>query len=159
MGAILSIDVDSAEVEDFFAGVTARAAAPQEVLGYMGQDMVVKFKANIDAESGGPDFPAWVDLKEATVKERERLGYGGEHPMLQRTEDLYSHFAFNVTGPETVAAGTDGELEYPAVHDLGEGDMPQRSFVWIDDPLVDGWLEVIAQFLVDGTPPPVPVGS
>jgi hypothetical protein len=45
------------------------------------------------------------------------------------------------------------------VHDLGEGDMPQRSFVWIDDPLVDGWLEVIAQFLVDGTPPPVPVGS
>jgi len=154
MGAILSIDVESQDVEQFFSDLADRATTGvPDFLGYVGQDMVTAFRANIDAESGGPDNPGWAELSESRVKQREKHGLGGEHPMLKgETGDLYSHFTFTVSGSASVSAGLDGDLVYPAVHDLGEGVMPQRSFVWIDDPRVDGWIEVLAQLLVEGTP-------
>lgn len=156
MGAILRVDVESAEVEQFFADLGKRAAGPEGFLGYVGGDAVRKFRENIDRESGGPDFPAWAQLAASTVKERERLGYGGAHPMLKRTLDLYGHL---IGGPATVTglsvtAGTDGSLVYPEVHDAGEGGQHQRSFIWLDDPTIEGWLEVLAQFLVEAKAPP-----
>ena len=156
MGALVTIEVEADEVEDFFAELGTRATAPGPLLGFIGQDMIRKFQANIVKESGGTDFPAWAPLKPATVAERERLGYGGPHPILQRERDLFSHLTFAVAG-ETVEAGLDGSLVYPLFHDLGEG-QAQRAFVWIDDPRVEGWLEVLAQFLVEGTPIPTPGG-
>jgi hypothetical protein len=154
MAAILTIEVESTEVEQFFTDLTIRAAGPQDVLGYIGQDMIAKFRENIDKESGGPDFSGWAALSKARVAQREKHGLGGSHPMLKgETGDLYSHLTFAVSAPESVSAGTDGAVAYAATNDLGEG-LPQRSFIWLDDARVEGWLEVLAQFLVEATPPP-----
>lgn len=154
MGAILTIDVESADVDQFFTDLTQRANSPEAFLGYVGSDMKANFRANIDAESGGPDFGGpYPPLKPATVAERERLGYGGSHPILKRTLALYGALTSQVTGPESVSAGIDGSLPYPAAHDVGDG-QEQRSFVWIDDARVEGWLEILAQNLVEGIPIP-----
>lgn len=154
MAAIFTIEVESTEVEQFFTDLAQRAAGPSDVLGYIGQDMVAKFRANIDAESGGPDFPGWAALSKGRVKQREAHGLGGSHPMLKgETGDLYSHLTFAMNGSESVSAGTDGAVAYSAMNDLGEGS-PQRSFIWIDDARVEGWLEVLAQFLVEAQAPP-----
>lgn len=154
MSAILSIEVEAADVADFFVGLEKRTSSPQDFLRFVGSDLLAKFRANIDAESAGPDLPAWAPLAESTVKERERLGYGGAHPILKRTLALYSHLTSSITGAESVSAGTDGSLGYPETHDIGADTMPQRSFVWVDDARVEGWLEVLAQFLVESRPPP-----
>jgi hypothetical protein len=153
MSAILTIDFEAQDVGQFFSDLADRATTGvPDFLGFVGQDMVAAFRANIDAESGGPDFPGWAELSESRVKQREKHGLGGEHPMLKgETGDLYSHFTFAVSGA-SVSAGLDGEVPYAAVHDLGEGVQPQRANVWIDDPRVDGWIEVLAQLLVEGTP-------
>jgi hypothetical protein len=155
MAAVLTINVDSADVEDFFTGLASRATDPQDCLGYVGKDMVAKFRDNIDQESGGPNLPGWADLSKSRVEQRKRHGLGGSHPMLKgETGDLYAHLVSTITGSESVSAGTDGELVYPAVHDIGEGNMPQRSFIWLDDERVEGWVEVLMQFLLEATPPP-----
>lgn len=155
MGAILTIDVEAADVEQFFVDLADRATnGISGFLGYVGQDMVTKFRGNIDAESGGPDFPGWAALSAGRVKQREKHGLGGAHPMLKgETGDLYSHFTFAVSGSESVSAGMDGEVPYAAANDLGDG-LPQRANVWVDDPRVDGWVEVLGNLVVDGAPIP-----
>jgi hypothetical protein len=155
MGAILTIDVEAADVEQFFVDLADRATnGIPGFLGYVGQDMVAKFRGNIDQESGGPDFPGWAALSKMRVKQRELHGLGGAHPMLKgETGDLYSHLTFAVSGSESVSAGMDGEVPYAATNDLGEG-LPQRSFVWVDDPRIDGWVGTLGDLVVDGTPLP-----
>jgi hypothetical protein len=155
MPAILTIDVESADVEQYFVDFGDRATnGIPGFLGYVGQDAIVKFRANIDAESGGPDFPAWAALSKMRVAQREKHGLGGSHPMLKgETGDLYSHFTFAVSGSESVSAGMDGAVPYAATNDLGDG-LPQRANVWVDDPRVDGWVEVLMKLLVDAEPVP-----
>lgn len=46
------------------------------------------FEKNFDAEGRGFGLGGWDDLAESTVKERERKGFGGEHPILMRYQDL-----------------------------------------------------------------------
>jgi hypothetical protein len=155
VGAILTTNVEAADVEQYFADFGERATTSVPgFLGYVGQDAVAKYRANIDAESGGPDFPGWAALSKARIAQREKHGLGGSHPMLKgETGDLYSHFTFAVSGSESVSAGMDGEVPYAATNDLGEG-LPQRANVWVDDPRIDGWVEVLGNLLVDATPVP-----
>lgn len=153
MGALLTIDVQTDEVEAFFRELGARAKTPAPVL-FVGRSLVEEIQGNIDREDGGP-FGPWPALRPFTVEERERLGYGGAHPMLIREHDLYNSITFSPTGPESVEAGPDGSAWYAADHDLGNG-QSQRAYVWIGDAKIEGWLGAIGDFLVDGKPFPEP---
>lgn len=46
------------------------------------------FEQNFDAEGRGFGLGGWDDLADKTVEERERKGFGGEHPILIRYGDL-----------------------------------------------------------------------
>lgn len=46
------------------------------------------FEQNFDAEGRGFGLGGWDDLADSTVAERERKGFGGEHPILVRYGDL-----------------------------------------------------------------------
>lgn len=60
-----------------------------ETIGELGVEMV---RQNFDDEGGA--FK-WKDLKPATVAERKRLGYEGEHPILYRSGSLYRSVTFD----------------------------------------------------------------
>lgn len=44
------------------------------------------FRTNFEREGR----PRWAPLSEKTIKERERMGFPGAHPILKRTGDLFS---------------------------------------------------------------------
>lgn len=46
------------------------------------------FERNFDAEGRGFGVGGWASLADKTVEDRERLGFGGEHPILFRYGEL-----------------------------------------------------------------------
>ena len=76
----------------------------------------------------------WAPLAESTAKERVRLGYGGDHPILWRTGLLGESLATagaagNLTeiGDWEARFGTD--IPYGRFHQLGTSRMPARPIV------------------------------
>jgi len=59
------------------------------------------FEQNFMSEGGA--VGGWADLADSTVREREALGFGGEHPILVRYGDLR-----NITTTSLKAAGRSG---------------------------------------------------
>ena len=58
----------------------------------------------------------WKPLAEATVKGRLRLGYGGRHPILQRTGTLRRSFYANVNSRKAVVTSRPGMAPYFKYH-------------------------------------------
>ena len=78
----LSINILSARILDW-SDVFSEKTAPV---------LQASVQENIQTEGSKLDT-FWPPLSPATVKDRIRLGYGGDHPMLQRTRALIDSFA------------------------------------------------------------------
>ena len=61
--------------------------------------------------------PSWAPLAPATVREREKRGYGPEHPILQRTRRLKDSVQPFVSA-QAALVGTN--LRYAATHQFGD---------------------------------------
>lgn len=84
-------------------------------------------KQQFDSEGGSSP---WEPLAESTVKEKQRLGFGGM-PILQRTKRLYDSFTvlggpLNVAEISTTEAIWGSDLYYAAYHQRGNDRMPAR---------------------------------
>ena len=106
-----------------------------EPLTLIGEDLLGDFAVNMVSEGGlFAGGGTWAPLAAATVAERRRLGYGGEHPILFRTGALAQSLAsrgapgnvFEVSAT-TLEVGT--EIAYAGYHQRGTRKMPRRPIV------------------------------
>lgn len=99
-----------------------------EVFDAFGGYMLGSIQRNFQAE-GRPR--RWVPLKEATIKQRIRLGYGAG-PILQRTGALKSGFYFEST-KRTFRMGN--RRKYFVYHQLGapKTNLPKRPMLVLQD--------------------------
>lgn len=69
------------------------------------------FEKNFDSEGTGFGLGGWADLAESTVQDRERKGFGGEHPILIRYGDLRTITAtsLRVAGGSGTFGATDAD--------------------------------------------------
>lgn len=136
-------DDDAASTTGFdrvFDGLGVTLAGLEVVLGSPPVVDAIReqFARNFDQEGGRS---SWAALAPSTVEERQRLGYGGAHPILQRTGALRRHV---LAAPARVTrSGTAAELrirpgdsvggvpKYLALA-MGTHRMPGRPMVVID---------------------------
>lgn len=103
-----------------FDGLTKAVVHLKKVLDYVdnsGEDIALAgfnaagtiFEKNFDAGGKGSGLGGWAALKEKTVAERERKGFGGERPILIRYHDLrtISASALRVAGGSGTFSATD----------------------------------------------------
>lgn len=107
----------------------------------------------------------WAPLADATVSERERLGFGGDGPILRRTDNLYDA----LTTGRMVSGGQGAEVEitdnefilrtvgFPYAAALNEGriagpgypSMPGRQLVPVgSQDFIDGLKSIISGYVI-----------
>jgi len=93
----------------------------------------------------GKLYGGWKRLAARTVRERKALGYGGEHPILQRTGKLKGGFVTRVEGNKV--ATIKNKVEYFEVHQLGNSKLrvPKRTML---DVRTEG-INAIIKYFVD----------
>jgi phage gpG-like protein len=121
-------DISDAERKD---DRLARAVA--EMQGPMAKAAEIVTKAvdnNFATESAAGD--PWPPLAERTVKQRIAQGYGGEHPILQRSKDLRGSMKQR-SDNESAEVFPSEDIEYAAVQANGseDGKIPARDFLCI----------------------------
>lgn len=78
---MLKIEVDDRQVLDVLARLQARVADLSPAMRNIAQALESETEGNFQGQRGpGGGWPA---LKPATVRERQRRGYGGASPILQ----------------------------------------------------------------------------
>jgi phage gpG-like protein len=98
----------------------ARAAA--EMQGPMGEAEAIIAKAidsNFESESAAGE--PWAPLAARTVKDRIQQGYGGEHPILQRTRDLRGSMKGSHDN-ESAEVGPSEDIDYAWMQEAGSRD-------------------------------------
>lgn len=136
-------DDDAASTTGFdrlFTGLGVTLAGLEVVLGSPPVIDAIReqFARNFDQEGGRT---RWAALAPSTVEERKRLGYGGAHPILQRTGALRRHVLAAPPKVTRTGAGAElrirpgdsvgGEPKYLALA-MGTRHMPGRPMVVID---------------------------
>ena len=95
----------------------------------------------------------WKPLALSTILERERLGYGGEKPILVRTRDLRYSITDKIT-KDSLVIGTN--LEYAKVHQLGNPvpsprhpfPLPARPFLVVQEEDLEDIAEILENYLI-----------
>lgn len=131
-----TIDLKVRQFGAFGKAISADGLIP--VWTQIGEDLQADFAVNMFSE-GGQGFGGkggWPQLKPSTVRDRERHGFEGAHPILWRKgtlgESLASKTAegsvFKVT-PNGVSVGTS--IFYGGIHQSGsrDGKIPARPIV------------------------------
>lgn len=83
-------DATRRHVAEFLQQADALSQPPADALRPLQQVIRATFAANFASESG--DGQKWAALAPMTVREREKLGYPGEHPILVRSGDYRRSF-------------------------------------------------------------------
>lgn len=136
----------------------ANIANAQPLWEEIGQHLLDEFGQQFASEGGmygggGPEVygsgVGWVPLSTNTVKERLRKGYGGEHPILERTGKLRMEVTqkgtpgnvFEATG-SGITVGTSDPIGF--FHQMGSADngirLPRRTIVGINWQQTRPWI-------------------
>ena len=132
------------DVEDAIASFNAMADRCEDLSPVMERTEHViadEIKTNFTAESDAHGN-AWGALKNSTVADRTRLGFGGEGPILRRTGELayYDSTALREHDHESVQVGAiDGNIRALALNDGRETSKPMvaRPFLSVSDETLD----------------------
>lgn len=127
---------------DKFEEVINAIGSPKEALEETGDYLVSEFKENFPAE-GARLGSKWKALSAATLREKQRLGYGGQ-PILVRTGKMMNDFQKDVS---TWAVRVFNPTSYFQYHQLGTPHLPQRKMIKRTDNLAGGIFEIINQFI------------
>lgn len=108
--------------------------------------------------------PGWSQLAESTVRQRERLGIGGAHPILDRTGASYRgreggglkgsltdpghEHAVYEPGIDELFMGTDDPVA--EFHQKGTDRMPARTLVEVDEGDAVMWAGILSEHLFGG---------
>lgn len=104
----------------------------------IGEDLLGDFMVNMVSEGGMfAKGKSWAPLAGSTVIQRERLGYGGAHPILYRNGFLAESLAYkyapgNVFEVQRTQLLVGTDLYYGAFHQSGAARMPRRPIVGIN---------------------------
>ncbi len=159
----LSVQVDGQEIEQKFATWGASISDLSPAFEQIAGDLRADFMQNMIAEGGyfggtrsylGAAGGAWQPLRPGTVRERERLGYGGEHPILWRTGLLARSLAEqgaagNVSEIGAMSMTVGSDLPYAVFHQRGrrDGKMPARPIVGLSWNRRSGIVRRIGDFI------------
>jgi hypothetical protein len=151
-----------------FASWTEHISDLSEPLELIGEDLLGDFAQNMVLEGGffggkrsylGEAGGRWTPLAggdttppTSTVAERERLGYGGAHPILWRTGALGHALAergaagnvFEV-GPDRLTVGAS--LFYALFHQEGTSKMPARPIVGLSRTRREGIVKRLGEYV------------
>lgn len=83
-------DATRRHVAEFLQQADALSQPPDEAIRSVQEVIRAVFAGNFARESGGDQ--KWAALAPRTVRERERLGYPGDHPILVRTDEYRRSF-------------------------------------------------------------------
>lgn len=102
--------------------------------------------------------PGWEPLAPSTVADRQRRGYGPEHPILRRTGALQDSFlepaaphAVYRIEPEGFFVGSNDPIAH--FHQNGgstDGHPPQRKLVDLDHTDEVRWIAILGRYLAHG---------
>lgn len=97
---------DTRGMDRVFTGLDVTLGSMASVLSSPGILATIRdqFERNFDTETGRRK---WAALRPSTVQERVRLGYGGRHPILQRTGALRTHVMRTPAKVSTTARGAE----------------------------------------------------
>ncbi len=138
MTARIDIRVDDAALQEALRRLLEAGEAMAPVMPAIAAHLASSVEESFELEAS--DDTIWPPLKPATVRQRQRKGYGGEHPKLQRSGALIRSILSQVD--ETSATVGSG-LIYAATHQFGadERNIPARPFLalhdWHRDAIVD----------------------
>lgn len=109
-----SITVDSVQVGDMLAAALQAISGPSLLVfleemasEYFTEEIIDRFAFEGDDASGD-----WAPLEESTQRIREALGYSGDHPINERTQELLNFVAFHrdfMSGPQSAVMSVPGE--------------------------------------------------
>lgn len=118
----------------------------EEFFRFVGDEfMLASILRNFSAE-GRPN--PWAQLAPSTVRERERLGVPGPHPILYRFGDMYAAMGNQVEiTPDSIFVGTDSAIA--GYHQMGGPNLPQRIiFIWQEED-IQNIMDFAGKFFVD----------
>lgn len=141
--------VPSDALDAKLAGWAERFLTVSAAFGAIVEDFRGMEKRRFNAEG-----PGWQPLAATTVAQRERLGYGGPHPILRRTGLLSDsltgqadHSVVRAT-PTELFVGTD--VPYAHWHQNGgttDGRPPQRVIVHVDEADKARWMAILGRWV------------
>ena len=103
---------------------------------------------NFVTEGRLADEKGWQALADATVKGRAKLGFGGEHPILQRTGSLRRSFKAEVSARKAVV--TSHGVNYFKYHQSRKSratKLPRRAMLVLTNRTKENIQEVFNKFL------------
>ncbi len=135
---LILITVDDSGAKAMLDTLQGRVADMSPVMKSIAAAMHDAVEENFEQEGR----PKWMPLAPATVKQREKLGYGGAHPILQRSGDLAKSI---VPGHTATTAFVSTNWPYAAIHQFGgwagrgrKVYIPARPFLKLaDDDIAD----------------------
>lgn len=154
--AALSIELHASEAQIKFALLAGRFEDYGPVLGGAIVPLLRDTIKTHFATEGDAFGKGWSELAPSTIKERTRLGYGGEHPIMIRTaravKSLTGKTKDSLVKVSAFALLFGTSVPYGVYHqhiggDHGKGIVPERQ--WIPDPLPDVVQDEIKQALRD----------
>lgn len=133
-----------AQIVRKFSIVANRVESLEPAWEQVGEDLLGDFRQNFAQEGGffGKDsWAKWKPLRPSTIEDRLRKGYGGEHPILQRTGTLYEGVTergapgnvFEV-GPNYLVIGTT--VPYAIYHNSSaprKSNLPRRPIIGLSN--------------------------
>ncbi len=144
------ITVDDSGLKRAIAELRGRLADMSPVMKAVSAVMHDTVEENFEEEGR----PKWTPLARATVKQREKLGYGPEHPILQRSGDLARSC---VPGHTATSAFVSTNWPYAAIHQFGgmagrgrKVRIPARPFLTLADGDIPPIIKIIGRYLTEG---------
>lgn len=140
---MMTLDINGMKaVMDKLEGVVKAIGSPKEALEETGDFLVSEYEKNFP-EEGARHGDKWQELKEATKREKMRLGYGSQ-PILVRTGELMKGFAKEVS---QWSVRVFNPTKYFRYHQLGEGDNPKRTMISRTENLSGGIFEIFNKYI------------
>lgn len=110
--AIFIVDAETTSTLHALAAVD-QAVSGASFMEFLGGEAAEFFRDDIESrfnEEGDVKSGFWAPLHESTVRIREQLGYGGDSPILRRTDELFDF----LTGEYQMYGGEDwAEMQVP----------------------------------------------
>jgi len=89
----------------------------------------------------------WEKLKPPTVKGRERAGYGGKHPILQRTRSLRKSFYSQISKTKAVVTSRSPYFAYHQSRKPRTTELPRRAMLELNERTRQNIVQSFNEFL------------
>lgn len=118
--------------------------SPREALTETGEFLIKEFEDNFPTEGSRLGLP-WQKLALSTLREKQRLGYGGKG-ILERTGQLKDAFSKDVT---SLMVRVFNPTPYFKYHQLGGSTLPQRKMIVASENVKGKIYEIFNLFIRD----------